>query len=74
MNGRCRVVWVGILGVAVSGCSSTLAECVKRDSAVASSSGAVLAVPKGCWTEGPSSDSVQAIFCENGRQGYVFSN
>jgi hypothetical protein len=74
LAGRCRVVCVSLLGLAVTGCSSTVDQCVKPDGPAVSSKGTASAIPEGFRIEGSPSGSVQAISCENGRQGYVIAD
>lgn len=62
-----------LLGLVLSGCAASLAECVlKQDGLTLSSKGAALAVPNGCRTKESFSGFTQEITCDDGREGYVF--
>lgn len=74
LNRKWRALLVGFAGLWVSGCASTLAECIKQDDVSVSSKNAFLIAPQGCKLEGSTSGLVQAISCENGRQGFVIAN
>ena len=74
MNRKRRAFLVGVAALWVSGCATPPAECRKPDDVSFSAGNATSIAPRGCRLLGSANGSVQAISCENGRQGYFIAD
>ena len=73
MNGTARIILFGLLGLGVSGCTASLAQCLRQDAATMSTKSAGFDLPDGCRITGDISGTVSTVSCDNGREGFAFS-
>ena len=74
LNTTIRIFVLGGLGLALSGCAATLADCANSSNVILSSQNLSLPFLQGCRQNAVSNGAVQSISCDDGRVGFIISD